>query len=324
MAVTECVVAGVPALGPAWEEVLVTAEVWKGWALGILVAVVETEILTGPEVVVPKAGGDRERVPVETPHRLQMEVTVLALKVLSRGMAEESCPELGVVEQVLELAVGHVKGEVQVRVTVPLETVGGGVQDQVLAEGIQESLLGAEDVMVWLSLCQGMVEGVDPVVGVVEQGQVLVLEVLVVGMDEVVAVGSVFGVVKVEEDLETVASGLDQGVVVQEIWVDSVSEVGAPEKVSVHLEDVEELKERNPVGVAWVEVVGQEGVEVVVTVGMTGVEALVGKVEVVVEEGKVQGRVERVSEYLFVVLLVLAVVVEEMETADRVLRVAPE
>lgn len=69
------------------------------------------------------------------------------------------------------------------------------------------------------------------------------------------------------------------------------------------MEDVEELKERNPVGVAWVEVVGQEGVEVVVTVGMTGVEASVGKVEVVVEEGKVQGRVERVSEYLFVVCL---------------------
>lgn len=92
MAATECVVAGVPALDVAWEEVLVTAEVWKGWALGILMAEVETEILTGPEVVVPKAGEDQERVPVETPHRLQMEVTVSALKVLSRGMAEESCP----------------------------------------------------------------------------------------------------------------------------------------------------------------------------------------------------------------------------------------
>lgn len=65
--------------------------------------------------------------------------------------------------------------------------------------------------------------------GVVEQGQVLVSEVLVAGMDEVMAAGSVFGVVKVEEGLETVALGLDQEVVVQEIWVDSVSEVGAPE-----------------------------------------------------------------------------------------------
>ncbi|CAN8020251.1 unnamed protein product [Ixodes persulcatus] len=245
-------------------------------------AEVETEILTGPEVVVPKAGEDQERVPVETPHRLQMEVTVSALKVLSRGMAEESCPELGEVEQALELAVGHAEEEVQVRVTVPLETVGVGVQDQVLAEGIQASLVGAEDVMVWLSLCQGMLEGVDPVVGVVEQGQVLVSEVLVAGMDEVMAAGSVFGVVKVEEGLETVALGLDQEVVVQEIWVDSVSEVGAPEKVSVHLEDVKELKERDLVGVAWVEVVGQEGVEVVVMVGMTGVAASVGKAGVVV------------------------------------------
>lgn len=65
--------------------------------------------------------------------------------------------------------------------------------------------------------------------GVVEQGQVLVSEVLVAGMDEVVAAGSVFGVVKVEGGLETVASGLDQEVVVQEIWVDLVSEVGVAE-----------------------------------------------------------------------------------------------
>lgn len=48
------------------------------------------------------------------------------------------------------------------------------------------------------------------------------------------------------------------------------------------MEDVKELKERDLVGVAWVEVVGQEGVEVVVMVGMTGVAASVGKAGVVV------------------------------------------